>query len=62
MSSKLDGTVTADLLAAAKLALTQAEGCFLNHYPGDDPSQAPEPQHIAMLREAIAKAEAEGWT
>lgn len=31
------------LLDAAKEALIQAEGCFHNHYPGDDPSQAPEP-------------------
>lgn len=45
-----------DLLEAAKEALTQAEGCFFNHYPGDDPSQAAEPLHIAMLRAAIAKA------
>lgn len=46
-----------DLLEAAKAALVQAYGCFHNHYPGDDPSQAAEPVHIAMLRAAIAKAE-----
>lgn len=41
------------LLDAAKEALIQAEGCFHNHHPGDDPSQAPEPAHIANLRAAI---------
>jgi hypothetical protein len=48
--------IITDLLEACKEALTQAEGCFLNHYPGDDPAQAAEPLHIAMMRAAIAKA------
>jgi hypothetical protein len=46
-----------DLLEAAKAALVQAEGCFFNHYPGDDPATASQPEHIAMLHAAISKAE-----
>ena len=46
----------AELVTAAKFALEQAEGCFFNHYPGDDPYTAAEPEHIAMLRAAISRA------
>ena len=45
------------LLEACKAALIQAEGCFLNHYPGDDPATASTPEHIAMLDAAIRAAE-----
>jgi hypothetical protein len=45
------------LLEACKAALIQAEGCFLNHYPGDDPATAPTPENIVMLDAAIRAAE-----
>jgi hypothetical protein len=44
-----------DLVAALRAALPQAEACWLQHY-GDNPEGGPVPQHIALMRAALARA------
>lgn len=43
-------------VAALKAALPQAEVCWVNHY-GDNPEGGAVPQHIQMMRDAIARVE-----
>ena len=43
----------AKMRAALEEALSQAEGCFANHY-GDNPEGAAEPRHITMMKAALA--------